>query len=41
MLQSNLQHKYPPQFQDLMSEIDKELEKEKKEKKEKEEEKES
>lgn len=32
MLQSNLQHKYPPQFQDLMSEIDKELEKEKKEK---------
>lgn len=34
MLQSNLQHKYPPQFQDLMSEIDKELEKEKKEKEE-------
>lgn len=34
MLQRNLQHKYPPQFQDLMSEIDKELEKEKKEKEE-------
>lgn len=34
MLQSNLHHKYPPQFQDLMSEIDKELEKEKKEKEE-------
>ena len=34
MLQSNLQHKYPPQFQDLMSEIDKELEKEKKKKEE-------
>ena len=34
MLQSNLRHKYPPQFQDLMSEIDKELEKEKKEKEE-------
>lgn len=37
MLQSNLQHKYPPQFQDLMSEIDKELEKEKIEKEEEEE----
>ena len=34
MLQSNLQHKYPPQFQDLMIEIDKALEKEKKEKEE-------
>lgn len=29
MLQSNLENKYPPQFEDLMKEIDKELEKEK------------
>lgn len=32
MLQSNLEHKYPPQFEDLMRAIDKELEKEKDEK---------
>lgn len=32
MLQTNLNHKYPPQFEDLMKEIDKELDKEKNEK---------
>lgn len=29
MLQSNLENKYPPQFEELMREIDEELEKEK------------
>ena len=29
MLQSNLENKYPPQFAELMREIDEELEKEK------------
>lgn len=29
MLQSNLENKYPPQFEELMKEIDEELEKEK------------
>lgn len=32
MLQTNLEHKYPPEFEDLMNAIDEELEKEKKEK---------
>lgn len=33
MLQTNLNHKYPPQFEELMKEIDKELDKEKEEEK--------
>ncbi len=33
MLQTNLNHKYPPQFEELMKEIDKELDKEKDEEK--------
>lgn len=33
MLQTNLNHKYPPQFEELMKESDKELDKEKDEEK--------
>lgn len=33
MLQTNLEHKYPPEIEVLMAEIDKELEKEKEEEK--------
>ena len=33
MLQTNLNHKYPPQFEELMKEIDKEFDKEKDEEK--------
>ena len=35
MLQTNLEHKYPPKIEDLMKEIDEELDREKKEKEEK------